>query len=529
MREMKEPSAVTRSTEKAPPDFSVLLEVARTVAIIATDLSDRITYFSPGAEESFGYRAEEVLNRRGADFYRGGSEEADTVGRQLLAQGRIRYYETALRAKDGGWREVSVSFSLVRDPSGAIIGTLGVIREIVDPKREEDWFSQAQKLETLGRLTCGVAHDFNNVLTVMLGISQLLLEAVRHDGPVRQNAEIIRKTAATATELTQRLLAFSRREVLQPKVLDLNTVLGDIAPMLRRLLSEDIELVINPGSELGRVKADPAQLEQVIMNLAVNARDAMPHGGRLTFTTANTEVDAAAARRQDAVRPGRYVMLAVSDTGCGIDAETQVRLFEPFFTTKAAGKGTGLGLAAVHEMVRQSDGHVTVDSEPGSGATFAICLPRVEEAREQAQERRLPTRLMQGSETILLAEDEAHLRNLVRQALQNQGYTVLVARDGKEALRLAERYAGPIHLLLTDVVMPGMSGHELADRLAPVRPEIKVVYMSGHTEDAILRHGVSGHRTAFLQKPFTLDTLARKLREVVDGARADVADPWLQR
>jgi CheY-like chemotaxis protein len=311
-------------------------------------------------------------------------------------------------------------------------------------------------------------------------------------------------------------------------VQNLNTVLDDIAPILRRLLSEDIELVINPGSELGRVKADPAQLEQVIMNLAVNAQDAMPQGGRLTFTTANTEVDGA-ARRQDGVRPGRYVMLAVSDTGCGIDAEVRPHLFEPFFTTKAAHDGTGLGLAAVYETASKSDGYVTVDSEPGRGATFAICLPLVEEAGEQAQERGGPTRPMRGSETILVAEDEARLRDLVRQALQREGYTVLVARDGEEALRLAEQCAGPIHLLLTDVVMPGMSGHELAARLAPVRPEIKVVYMSGHTEDAVLRRGVSGHRIAFLQKPFTLDTLARRLREVVDGARPGVADPWLQR
>ncbi len=389
--------------------------------------------------------------------------------------------------------------------------------QIAVRKRAEEQFLQAQKMEAVGRLAGGIAHDFNNLLTIISGYSQVLSERVATDPTLRGYVTEISKAADRAAALTRQLLAFSRQQVLAPQVLDLNAVVTNIEKMLRRTIGEDIDLTAIPGPGLGMVKADPVQIEQVIMNLVVNARDAMPKGGRLTIETANVELDEAYARNHVAVTPGQYVMLAVSDTGQGMDAQTQARIFEPFFTTKEKGKGTGLGLATVYGIVKQSGGNIWVYSEPGQGAAFKVYLPRVQEAVTGAEPAPAHAAHPRGTETVLLVEDEVSLRSMIRGVLESNGYRVLDARNGEDALVVSQQHRGPIHLLLTDVVMPQMGGRDLADHLAPLYREMKVLYMSGYTDDAIVHHGVLNPGTAFLQKPFTPAALARKVREVLDA------------
>ena len=796
--------------------------------IITTDVQGRITYFSPGAELSFGYRAEEVVHRRAAVFYRGGFKEAYTVMRRLMAEGRFRDYETAVRAKDGRWVDVNGSFSLLRDMSGAITGTLAVIRDVTERKRAEDavreskkryhtlaeispvgifhadalgrclyvnkrwcqiaglspkeakekgwtqalhpddlvrvatewrraatenlqfrseyrfrrqdgattwvlgqavaergpdgevtsyvgtitditdrkqaeeatkalvevgrelagtldltpainqivstvlrlfdvrhaalygldtatdtltcvavageaepsrwigqtfpatmgvagtaiaegrlvWSSdvltdpqitfpewaadnvrreglrsvaaipliargsrlgvlvladvvsrsfterelellsafahqaalalqnarlyqearqacqellqtrdeliQAQKMEAIGLLAGGIAHDFNNMLTVIGGRSELVALKLAPDHPLRRQADIIRKVVGQGTALTQQLLTFSRKQVLQPKVLNLNAFLTDLVPMLRRLIGEDIDLVFVPQPELGQVRADPTRMEQVILNLIINARDAMPRGGRLTLETGNVEVNGGFALRHPGVCPGQYVRLMVRDTGIGMDEKTRSRIFEPFFTTKDP--GTGLGLSTVYGIVRQHEGHIFVESELGQGSTFTAYLPRVEgAAASPVESRTTDARSLPGSETILLVEDEAEVRDLAREVLTSCGYIVLEARHGGEGLLAGEQHHGIIHLLVTDVVMPQMSGPELAERLARVHPKMKVLYLSGHMGDALARRGFSDS-SHILAKPFTPLTLARRARDVLDDGAATLPD-----
>ncbi len=408
---------------------------------------------------------------------------------------------------------------------GEIIGYVGTITDITERKQaeealrqSEEQLRQAQKMEAVGRLAGGVAHDFNNLLMVMRGYGELLLNQLDANDPLRRNAEEIQKAAERATALTQQLLAFSRKQVLQPKVLDLNAVVTEVEKMLRRLIGEDIELTAVLDLALGRVKADPGQIEQIILNLAVNARDAMPQGGRLTLKTANVTLDQAYVRQHLGATPGPYVLLAVSDTGVGMDAETRSHIFEPFFTTKGAGKGTGLGLSTVYGIVKQSGGTIWVESAPGRGTTFEIYLPLVEEATANGElHPALPPPTPGGTETILVVEDEMSVRKLAAEFLGSNGYRVLEAQDGAEALQVCEEHRAPIHLLLTDVVMPGMSGRELAVRLVGARPEMKVIYVSGYTDDAIVQHGVREEGTVFLQKPFSLDALARTVREALDS------------
>ena len=490
-------------------------------AIITTDGRGRLTYFSRGAEAMFGYRAEKMIGSAVADLYPGGLEEARAVKRRLAQEGQLRNYESGFLTKDGGCVEVSASISLLRDATGRVAGTLGVLKDIGERRRLEEQLRQSQKMEAVGRLAGGIAHDFNNLLTVIAGRAQLILSRLRPEEPIHRDATLVRTTADRAAVLTQQLLTFSRKQVLQPQVLNLNAVVTAMEPMLGRLIGEDIDLAVIPAESLGRVKADPGQIEQVIVNLVVNSRDAMPQGGRLTVETADVELDAAYASRHFSVPPGPYFMLAVSDTGEGMDEQTRSRVFEPFFTTKGPGKGTGLGLATVYGIVKQSGGDIQLYSEPGRGTAFRIYLPRVAQVSAEVDDTTSPSAAVaRGDETVLLVEDEPEVRDLAREILEVSGYTVLQACDPLEAVVMAERHPGPIHLLLTDVIMPRQSGRALVERLRPLRPEMQVLYMSGYTNEAIVRHGVLDPDTLFIQKPFTPDALGHRVRAALDRPRA---------
>jgi two-component system, cell cycle sensor histidine kinase and response regulator CckA len=399
------------------------------------------------------------------------------------------------------------------EPQGAICMAL----DVTDRKRLEEQFRQAQKMEAVGRLAGGIAHDFNNLLMVIQGYADLMGERLPVGDGLRRNAEQIQIAAQRATSLTRQLLAFSRKQILDPKVLNIQGVVADMEEILHRLIGEDIELKTSAGKDLGLVKADRSQIEQVIMNLAVNARDAMPTGGRLTIEASNVDLDGSFASQSVMWAPGKYVMLAVTDNGSGMDAATQAHIFEPFFTTKEKGKGTGLGLATVYGIVKQSDGYIWVYSEPGRGTSFKIYLPRIaEEASADVIDRSGDAgAIPRGFETVLLVEDESGVRELAREYLETSGYKVIQASNGHEALELAAMYQEPIQLLMTDVVMPGISGRELADRISLIRPDIKILYMSGYTEQAVVHHGIMEEDTILLQKPFTLATLASKLREIL--------------
>ena len=430
----------------------------------------------------------------------------------------VRDEELILRTADGTQFTLMCNASPVRDASGKIHGAIAAWRDETEGRLLAEQFRQSQKMEAVGRLAGGVAHDFNNLLMVIQGYSQMLRRRVSTDPYVLTAAEEIHKASERASALTRQLLAFSRKQVLLPQVLDLNTVVADMEGMLRRTIGEDIELVSMQDAELMPVKADLGQLEQVVLNLAANSRDAMPRGGTLTFETANVVVDQAMARNHRGLAPGRYSTLAVRDTGTGMDLKTKARIFEPFFTTKENGKGTGLGLATVYGIVKQSGGYIAVDSKPGKGATFRIFLPCEENgvAAPAVVDRALPESLS-GNGTILLVEDEEKVRKLVREFLRQCGYTVLQAQNGGEALDLAHQHPS-IDLLLSDVVMPGLSGCELALRLNQLRPQMRVVLMSGYANAGKTERGSEEPGTILLQKPFSLEELGRKVREVL-GAR----------
>jgi signal transduction histidine kinase/CheY-like chemotaxis protein len=413
----------------------------------------------------------------------------------------------------------------LRNAEGVITHVHGSVQDVTPQKlaearhaKLEEQFRQAQKMETVGSLAGGVAHDFNNLMSIVLSYSELAAADLKGDDPLRADLEEIRAAGLRAVALTRQLLAFSRQQVLAPKIVDLGEIVGGMQNMLRRLIGEDVDLTVAGAPGLGKVLVDPGQLEQVIMNLAVNARDAMPQGGMLTIETAGVVLDDAYASEHVDVTPGSHVMLAVSDTGTGMDAATQVRMFEPFFTTKEKGKGTGLGLATVFGIVRQSGGTIWVYSEPGKGTTFKIYFPLADGAAVATDavpppSARGPAR---GSETILLVEDDERVRAVTQTILRKYGYSVMEAQNGGEAFLLCEQHTATIHLLLTDVVMPRMSGRQLAERLLPIRPAMKVLYMSGYTDDAIVRHGILDSTIAFIQKPITPDALARKVRDVLD-------------
>src|SRR3989454_2198412 len=436
--------------------------------------------------------------------------------RAILAEDRPAEIFETLPGPDGILRTWLVFKFPVKDHAGRrFLGAMAV--DITERRQLEQQLRQALKMEAVGELGGGVAHDLHKLVTIITGYSDMVLSRIGPEDPMRRDIEQIKKAGDRAHSLTRQLLAFSRRQMLQPKVLDLNAVVSNLEPMLHRLIGENIELaiVLKPG--LGQVKADPGQLEQVIMNLTINARDAMPHGGKLLFETDNATLDEVYARQHIPTQPGSYVRLAVSDTGCGMDEATQSRIFEPFFTTKEQGKGTGLGLSTVYGIVKQSGGYIWVYSEPGQGTTVKIYLPRVAAPADSVLPVTHWSKLPPGTETLLLVEDEPEVRWLVRELLQHLGYTILEARHGIEAQVLSIQHPGPIHLLITDVVMPQMSGREIAEQLTSEHPETKVLYMSGYTDDAVVRHGVLAAHMAFLQKPFSPEALARKVREVLDG------------
>jgi two-component system cell cycle sensor histidine kinase/response regulator CckA len=428
--------------------------------------------------------------------------------------------EVRLRRIDGRPLWVLGSASLIEGEDGKPAAIEGTLIDITERKRLEEQLRQSAKMEAVGRLAGGVAHDFNNLLTAILGYSDLLLERLPGNSQLSRYAGEVKKAGERASSLTRQLLAFSRQQVLAPQVLNLNTVVADMQKMLRRLIGEDIELMTSLEPQLGNVKADPGQIEQVILNLAVNSRDAMPQGGTLTIETANLELNDGRdlmVFEQPSVRAGKYVMLAISDTGCGMDAETQTHIFEPFFTTKGKDKGTGLGLSTVYGIVKQSEGYISVRSEPGQGATLKVYLPCVKQESAEVKPREPPSTARQGSETILLVEDEDAVRELARVVLLAKGYKVLEAASGEEALKICEKHVGPIPLLVTDVIMPHISGQELARHVAALRPETKVLYMSGHTGGAIGRPEISDSESPFLQKPFSSETLTRKVRDMLDA------------
>jgi two-component system, cell cycle sensor histidine kinase and response regulator CckA len=442
------------------------------------------------------------------------SNRRDELKRLLQEQGIAKNFECEAYRKDGGrmWLSANVR-AIFKD--GAVVRYEGMNEDITQRRRLEDQLRQAQKMEAVGQLAGGVAHDFNNALGVITGYSDLLQMNLPAGDLCHRYCEEIAKAGRRAAALTRQLLAFSRKQPIQPVVLDLNGATSELEGMLRRLIGENIEFTFKRSASLGRVKMDPGQVEQILMNLAVNSRDAMPGGGKLCIETANVELDDVYARQNAYVIPGPYVLLSVSDTGCGMDQETQRRIFEPFFTTKELGKGTGLGLSMVYGIAKQNAGYVIVASEVGKGTTFRLYLPRVCDAATLSSQPPVTNAMPRGRETVLVVEDEEPLRILARTCLENNGYSVIDAANAVAALEIAKNHRGRIHLLLTDVVMPGLSGRKLANRLMAVLPGLRVIYMSGYTSDLVDRHGLLDHDTVLLEKPFTLHALLTKVHHTL--------------
>ena len=465
----------------------------------------------------FGFASvEEAMTFNLVSIYPDAKARAALMER-LRREKRLEYCEVELCRIDGTPVHAVENIIGTFDEQDQLVSLRGYIFDDTRRKVLEDQLRQSQKLEAIGQLAGGVAHDFNNLLTAITGHSELCLRSLTPEDPLYGRIEQIKKAGDRAAALTRQLLAFSRKQILHPEVLDLNQIVVELNKMLQRLIGEDVDLYMGLSVDLGKIKADPNQLEQVLMNLCLNARDAMPKGGKLTIETSNAHLGEELASRYVSISAGPYVMLAVSDTGCGMDAETQARIFEPFFTTKEVGKGTGLGLATVYGIVKQSGGSIWVYSEVGRGTTFKIYLPRADAPVERVAVDADRFELSKGDETVLLVEDEDVVREMATEILRASGYHVLEATHGDEALSLAEQYAGEIHLMLTDVVMPQMGGRELADQLTPLRRDMKVLYMSGYTDDAIVHHGVLEVGTAFIAKPFSVDALSRKVREVLDS------------
>jgi signal transduction histidine kinase/CheY-like chemotaxis protein len=506
----------------ATPPSGTLDSLSEGCQVISRDY--RYLYLNSAAAVQGRRPRDELLGKRMVDEFPGIDHTPMWRVLQRCMDQRVpAWMENEFHYPDGGVGWFELRFEPV--PEGVFILSLDVTerkRSEATQRRLEDDLRQVRKMETVGQLAGGIAHDFNNLLAVIIAYTDVALESAADNPHLRADLLHIREAGQQAAALTRQLLAFGRRQVLAPRVLDLNAVLGGLSDLLRRLLGEDVELALAPGTELGAIRADPVQLQQVLMNLAANARDAMPQGGCLTLATENITLDGGYASTHVDVTPGPYVMLAVSDTGAGMDAATRERIFEPFFTTKPPGRGTGLGLATVYGIVKQSGGSIWVYSEPGQGTTFKLYFPRVDAPVEPLLPRAAVAgpETLAGTETILLVEDSRPVREITRRILLDSGYTVLTAANGPQGIVLCERHDGPVHLLLTDVVMPGLTGVELASRLAVLKPELKALFMSGYTDDALVHQGVLGAETHFLGKPFDALSLRRKVREVLGGAGA---------
>ena len=484
--------------------------------VYVLDAEGRFTFVSPAAAR-FGHAPQDVIGRsifefvHPEDFHLLAANWADAIAgkpvvatmRSIDAAGKVRFVRVAGRA-------------VVED--GRIVGSEGVMTDLTQLHETEQQLRTSQKMEAIGRLAGGVAHDFNNLLLVISAYTDLAIEALPPDSPVVADLDEVRRAGERAVGLTRQLLAFSRRQVLRPEAVDMNALVSGLEKMLSRLLGEDILLRFTPGRPVGPVKADVGQIEQVVVNLAINARDAMPNGGTLMITTANAEIDAEAASHMLGLSPGSYVRITVADTGTGMDEATIGRIFEPFFTTKPAGKGTGLGLATAYGIVNQSGGHIRVESRPGEGSRFEIFLPRTHDTPSQELRAISNGKARAGAETILLVEDEEAVRNVTRRILVAAGYKVLSAPGGGEALKLWAEHKDQVSLLLTDVVMPGMSGRELADRLLAMSDDLKVLYMSGYTDEAIVHRGVLDPGANFIGKPFSTEALLGRVRSALDTA-----------
>jgi len=524
LREAMDAEAAREASEQR---FRSLIEHSSDV-ITLLDGAGTIIYSTQSLKPTLGYAAGEMTGHSVLELVHPDQQSAATalLGRLFGDPEEIVHTDLRVRHKDGSWRDLeAVIANRLADP--AVRALVVNYRDVTDRKQAEESLRVAderlravQRMEAVGRLAAGIAHDFNNLLTAILGSTDLLLEALSPDHPAREHALESRQAAVRAADLTRQLLAFSRQQVLAPRVLDLNDVVGEVERLLRRLIGEDVTLRTVLAPDLAAVRADATQVEQVLVNLAVNARDAMPRGGTVTIETANVSLDGAYVANQPLVAAGDYVMIAMSDTGTGMDAETQARVFEPFFTTKARGKGTGLGLATVYGIVKQSGGYIWVYSELGIGTTFKIYLPRVAggEVAEPPIVVPVPTATLHGSETILVVEDQEEVRTLIRKTLEARGYHVLTAANGAAALTTAAAHPGPIHLLLSDVVMPGMSGREVSRLLSPTRLSMRTLYVSGYTDESIVQHGVLEGGVEFLQKPFTAEGLLRRIREVLDAS-----------
>jgi PAS domain S-box-containing protein len=510
--EQKQAERLLRASEER---FRLLVDGVREYAIFLLDPDGNVLTWNAAAERMLGHTSAAIVGRSFAAFYP--PEEAASRPRTALeraaATGRHRE-EGWLQRSDGSRFLAEVVMTPVYE-GGRLQGFASVTRDLTELRRLEQQLRQAQKMEAVGQLAGGVAHDFNNLLTIILGNSELVLAAIP-DGDASSLVGEIRDAGERARALTRQLLAFGRQQVVEPKVLDLNAVVRETDRMLQRLIGEDIRLTTVLDPALRRVKVDPGQIEQVMMNLSVNARDAMPQGGGLTIETRNVDLDGGYLRTHAEARGGGHVLLSVTDTGVGMNEATRVRIFEPFFTTKGPGSGTGLGLAVVYGIVKQSGGHIEVYSEPGVGTSFKVYLPTVEEAIRTTPARGV-SRPDTGGETVLLVEDDDAVRSLAARSLRARGYAVLAARDASEALDLFGAHARDIALLLTDLVMPGMSGRQLAEQVQGEQPSIKVLFMSGYTDDAVVRHGLLQSEVAFLQKPFTPSLLTRRVRDLLDG------------
>ncbi|SRR5579875_80821 len=504
-----EKGEIERNQERAR--LAMMLENVPAV-LWTTDAQLTITSAMGAGLSGVGLPSREAPGLPILDFFRTRDRDFPAIAahRKALA-GEPTSFETPWQT-----RQFQAYVRPLKGADGSVQGVIGVALDVSDRERLVDQLRQSQKMQAVGELAGGVAHDFNNLLMVVKGHAQILYDRLAEMPSLRQSVEQVEKAADRAASLTRQLLAFSRKQVLQPRVLDMNEVVAGMIKMFSRVIGENIEMTFVPGSNLGRVKADPGQVEQVLLNLVVNARDAMPNGGRLTIETSNAELDKSYMAKH-VIQPGPYVMLTVTDTGCGMDAETQARIFEPFFTTKGPGKGTGLGLATVYGVVKQSGGYIWVYSEVGHGTTFKIYLPLVAEEVERPSPDQDKKITAAGSETVLLVEDEQNVRELVADYLRGAGYQVLEAEDGDHALKAASAHKGPIHILVTDVVMPHMSGPELAAKLTDARPAMKVLFISGYTDDTVFRHGVLEGGVAYLQKPFNLKAVSQKIREVLSG------------